>query len=53
MELTGEDGKLYRNSKLLVPESWLLQLCEAWYHLMMHPGAKKQAHDMQGRFRHR
>ena len=26
--LTEEDGKLYRNVRLLVPEFWVLQLCE-------------------------
>ena len=45
--LTEEDGKLYRNGKLLVPESRVLKLCEAWHHHMMHPGVKKQALDMQ------
>ena len=48
--LTEEDGKLYRNGKLLVPESRVLELCEAWHHHMMHPGVKKQALDMQRRF---
>ena len=48
--LTEEDGKLYRNGKLLVPESQVLDLCEAWHHHMMHPGVKKQALDMQRRF---
>ena len=48
--LTEEDGKLYWNGKLLVPESWVLELCEAWHHHMMHPGVKKQALDMQRRF---
>ena len=48
--LTKEDGKLYRNGKLLVPESRVLELCEAWHHHMMHPGVKKQALDMQRRF---
>ena len=48
--LTEEDGKLYRNGKLLVPESQVLELCEAWHHHMMHPGVKKQALDMQRRF---
>ena len=48
--LTEEDGKLYRNGKLLVPESWVLELCEAWHHHIMHPGVKKQALDMQRRF---
>ena len=32
---------------MLVPESQLLELREAWYHHMMHPGVKKQALDMQ------
>ena len=45
--LTEEDGKLYPNGKLLVPESRVLELCEAWHHHMMHPGVKKQALDMQ------
>ena len=48
--LTEEDGKLYRNGKPLVPESRVLELCEAWHHHMMHPGVKKQALDMQRRF---
>ena len=48
--LTEEDGKLYRNAKLLVPESRVLKLCEAWHHHMMHPGVKNQALDMQRRF---
>ena len=48
--LTEEDGKLYRNGKLLVPESQVLELCEAWHHHMMHPGVKKEALDMQRRF---
>ena len=47
--LTEEDGKLYRNGKLLVPESRVLELWEAWHHLMLHPGVKKQALDMQRR----
>ena len=47
--LTEEDGKLYRNGKLLVPESRVLELCEAWHHHMMHPGVRKQALDMQRR----
>ena len=48
--LTEEDGKLYRHGKLLVPESRVLELCQAWHHHMMHPGVKKQAPDMQCRF---
>ena len=28
----------------------MLELCEAWHHEMMHPGAKKQALDMERRF---
>ena len=48
--MTEEDGKLYRNGKLLVPESRVLELCEAWHHHMLHPGVKKQALDMQRRF---
>ena len=48
--LTEEDGKLYRNGKLLLPESRVLELCEAWHHHMLHPGVKKQALDMQRRF---
>ena len=48
--LTEEDGKLYRNGKLLVPESQVLELCKAWHHHMMHPGVRKQALDMQRRF---
>ena len=49
--LTEEDGKLYRNGKLLVPESGVLELCEAWHHRMLHPGVKKQALDMQRQFK--
>ena len=49
--LTEEDGKLYRNGKLLVPESRVLELCEAWHLHMMHPGVRKQALDMQHRFK--
>ena len=45
--LTEEDGKLYQNGKLLVPDSRVLELCEAWHHHMMHPGVRKQALDMQ------
>ena len=48
--LTAEDGKLYRNGKLRVPESRVLELCEAWHHHKMHPGVRKQALDMQHRF---
>ena len=48
--LTEEDGKLYRNGKLLVPESRVLELCEAWHHHMMHPGVRKQDLDMRRRF---
>ena len=48
--LTEEDGKVYRNGKLLVPESRVLELCEAWHHHMMHQGVRKQALDMQRRF---
>ena len=48
--LTEEDGKLYGNGKLLVPEFQVLELCEAWHHHMMHPGVRKQALDMQRRF---
>ena len=28
----------------------MLELCEAWHHLMMQPGVRKQALDMQRRF---
>ena len=49
-ELTEEDSKLYRNGRLLVPESRVLELCEASHHQVMHPGVKKQALDMQRRF---
>ena len=35
---------------MLVPESRVLELGDAWYHHMMHPGAKKQALDIQRRF---
>ena len=45
--LTEEDGKLYRNGKLLVPESRVLELCETWHHHMMDQGVRKQALDMQ------
>ena len=48
--LTEEEGKLYRNGKLLVPKSRVLELCKAWHHHMMHQGVKKQALDMQRRF---
>ena len=48
--LTEEDGKLYRNGRLLVPKSRVLELCEAWHHHMMHPGVMKEALDMQCRF---
>ena len=48
--LTEEDGKLYRHGKLLVPESRVFELCEAWHRHMMHPGVKKQASDMQRQF---
>ena len=48
--LTDEDSKLYRNGKLLVPESRVLELCEAWHHHIMLPGVRKQALDMQRRF---
>ena len=47
--LTEEDGKLYRNGRLLVPESGALELCESWHHHMMHQGIGKQAPDMQHR----
>ena len=43
--LSEEDGKFYRNGKLLVPESGVLELCR-----VMHPGVRKQALDMQHRF---
>ena len=48
--LTEEDDKLSWNGKLLVPESRVLELCEAWRHHMMHPGVTKHALDMQRRF---
>ena len=48
--LTEEDGQLYSNGKLLVPESRVLELCEAWHHRIMHLGVKKQAPDMQPPF---
>ena len=48
--VTEEDGKLYRNGRLLVPGSRMLDLCEAWHHHMMRPGVGKQALDMQRRF---
>ena len=49
--LTEEDGRLYRNGKLLVPEFRVLELCEAWHHHMMHPRVKKQGLDMQRWFK--
>ena len=48
--LTEKDSKLYRNGKLLVPESRVLEVREAWHHHMMHPGVRKQALNMQRRF---
>ena len=48
--LTEEDGKLYQNGKLRVPQSRVLELCEAWHNHMMHLGVEKQALDMQRRF---
>ena len=48
--LTEEDGKLYWHGRLLVPESRVLELCEAWDNHMMHPGVRKQPIDMQRRF---
>ena len=48
--LTEEDGKLYRNGKLLVPGSRVLELCETWHHHMMQPGVRRQALDIQHRF---
>ena len=36
--LTKEEGKLFRNGRLLVPESRGSELCEAWHHHMAHPG---------------
>ena len=48
--LSEEDGKLYQNGKLLVPESRVLELCEAWHHHIKHSGVKKQALVMQRRF---
>ena len=48
--LTKEDGKLYRNGRLLVPEYRVLEVCGGWHHHMMHPGVRKQAQDMQRRF---
>ena len=49
--LTEEVGKLYRNGKLLVPESRVLELCEALHHHMVHPGVRKQALHMQRGFK--
>ena len=48
--LTEEDGKLYSKGRLLVPESRVLELCEAWHHHMVHPGVRKQVTDMVKRF---
>ena len=48
--LSEEDGKLYRYGQLVVPESQVTELCEAWHHHMMHTGGTKQALDMQQRF---
>ena len=48
--LTDEAGKLFRNGRLLVLESRVLELCETWHHHMVHPGVRKQAQDMQQRF---
>ena len=33
---TEEDGKVYRNSKMLVLESRVLEVCKAWHHQMIH-----------------
>ena len=52
MGLIEEDGKLYLNVKFVVPGSRVLQLCKARHHHMVHPGAKKQALDMQRWFEH-
>ena len=49
--LTEEDGKLHQNGRLLVPESRVLKLREAWHHHMMHPGVRKQAIDLQRGFK--
>ena len=49
--VTEEDSKLYQNGRLLVPESWPSELCEAWHHHMIHPGVKEQALDIQRRFK--
>ena len=49
--LAEEEGKLYQNGRLLVPESWVLEVCEAWHHHMLHPWVRKQALDMQRRFK--
>ena len=48
--LTEGDDKLYRNGRLLLLESPVLELCEPWHHHMMHPAVKKQGLDMQRRF---
>ena len=50
MGFTEQESKLYHNGKLLGPDSWVLELCEARHHHMMHPGVKKQALDMQRQF---
>ena len=47
--LAEEDGKLYRNGGLLVAQSRVLELCDAWDNHMMYPGVRKQARDMQPR----
>ena len=49
-QLAEQDGNLYRNGRLLVPESRSLELCEAWHHHMMHPEVGKLALDMQRQF---
>ena len=49
--LTEEGSKLYRHRRPLVPQSAVVELCEAWHHHMMHPSVEKQASDMQRRFK--
>ena len=49
--LTEKDSKLCRNCKLLVPESRVLEFCEAGHHHMMHRRVTKRALDMRRRFK--
>ena len=38
---TEEDGKLHPKRRLLVPKSRVSELCEAWYHHMVHSSVRK------------